>query len=215
MIAFEGQVIGVNTLDDIEHALTWASVIILLGAVYYLQFLLCQACIRRRRKISQILPVKTESVTVYRDLPITDQGSESSSAYGLDRDGEDSPREDRRPPRASSISCPPEMTPFAIFMHAYGWGLVFFVTIYCVTGVYMSGANWWVLGSLVVFLDELLSYGAGKVWVLLIIVFLAISSFSVWWGAVGQFALNQSIAEILIGIVAPALVPFKLCDLRF
>jgi hypothetical protein len=200
--------------NNINTALEWASIITLLGAFYYMQYLLFQRCTSKGSNSVHETPYFSDNVTMYRDLPSHGQlPPDAGSSDDFERDTD--VMEERRPPPRSVLTLPPEMSPFNVLLYAYGWGLMFFVMLYCSAGVYVQGSNWWALGLLVISIDELVSSDISKTWTMLIVSFVAISTVSVWWGVLGQNSTEQNFAEIIVGIIAPVVSPFMLLSLRF
>ncbi len=69
-----------------------------------------------------------ERLAVYNDVPteVDEIGMESVEG------GEAPP-----PIQTSGLTLPPVMSPMNILLCAYGWGLMLFVRLYCVSGVYV------------------------------------------------------------------------------
>jgi hypothetical protein len=200
--------------NNINVALNWASIITLLSAFYYMQYLLCKRCTSKGSNAVHETPYFSDNVTMYRDLPTHGQlPSEAISSDDFER--ETDAMEERRPPPRSRLTLPPEMSPFNVLLYAYGWGLMFFVMLYCSAGVYMQSSNWWALGLLVISIDELVSSNVSKTWAMLIVGFVTISTASVWWGVLSENSSEQNFAEIMVGIIAPVVSPFMLLSLRF
>ena len=186
---------------DLGISLLWATMLTIIGSIYYFLYLLKRICFDQKVAISP----ERERLAVYKDVPT------ESDELGMDSvEGGDS----STVPQVTDVALPPAMSPMNVLLYAYGWGLMLFVGLYCVSGVYMPGTSWWCLGFLVLSLDELVAEKIGRAWVTLIISFIIVSILSVWWGVLGQYNLDQSIQEIFAGIIAPALSPFMFYFLR-
>ena len=108
----------------------------------------------------------------------------------------------------------PELTIDNVWIHVYCWGLLIFVSLYCLSGVYMPGSCWFAFGMLALCIDELIAAETSKYMVVTVNGLLLTSVVCVWWGLVGIEAKNQTISEVLVGVCGPALGPFVFFSVR-
>jgi hypothetical protein len=187
-------------INQLRQSMRWASVISILAGLYYLNFMIWCRCYRRSTEHRRG-NVLMRQASPYSDLP---QSNDSSSTVSLDDDSIS----------LQSTEIIPELTTENIWVHAYGWGVLIFVTLYCLPGIYMQGACWWCFGMLVLSADELITSEVNGKLVGFICGSVVFSLVSLWWGLVGEDAKNQTLGEIVAGIAGPALVPFAFFSVR-
>jgi len=171
----------------------WASWVCVLSGFYYLAFYACRQCRRRRGGGSTLLPPPVMLQPMYVDLP---------QAPPVDYAEE--------PPRASLL----EMSAASVYTYVYGWGVLLFVCLYCMTGLHEASACWWALGMLVLAFDDLITRGISRPWVVVVGALLYTSVVSLWWAASGSKAVDDSLGVVFLCIVLPVLSPFIFFSLR-
>jgi hypothetical protein len=183
--------------------LQWVSWICVLSGLYYVMYYVCRQCDLRRGSGARLLPLFRPSVRsavmlqpVYTDVPQNPPAV--TSEYADD------------PPRASLL----EMSAASVYTYVYGWGILLFVCLYCMTGLHEESSCWWIVGMLVLAFDDLIMQRVQRLWVVTLGLLLYGSVVSVWWGASGSRAANDSLGVICISIVLPVLSPFVFFSLR-
>ena len=191
-------------IEQLRRGMRWASVISILASVYYLNYQFWRRCYRRDTHHRQGSALMRHS-SAYSDLPHSvDSSTVISSSASLDDDSI----------AMSSTEIVPELTTESIWVHAYGWGVLIFVTLYCLPGIYMQGACWWCLGMLVLSIDELIMSEVNVKLTFILCSLIVASLVSLWWGIVGMDGMGQTLGEILAGVVGPALAPFTFFSVR-
>lgn len=102
----------------------------------------------------------------------------------------------------------PELTVGSVWVYVYGWGLLLFVCLYCLSGLETATSCWWVLGMSTMVFDELIQSGSPKLWVTLIGSSLLGSACALWMGDDGDSVESESFGEFLTGAAMPVVVPF-------
>lgn len=185
--------------ETLVQGIRWASVISLMAGVYYLQYKLFHGCYRKKHQQHP-----TPSARIYRDLPqYTPRSTSETSSYNEETVMNFSP---------SAI--PPELTIENVWIHVYGWGILIFVSTYCLSGIYIQASCWWSFGMLVLCIDELICIDVDRRVVFIMGLTIIVSVVSVWWGIVGRDAKDQTLSEIFVGVSGPALVPFIFFSVR-
>jgi hypothetical protein len=194
-VASTGALMGVSHF--IKHdatpldAVRWAAVAVLLGGAYYAGFNAWRYC-RTRRALGAAAcsdyspsenPMHPLGVGVYTDVrPETAPG------------GPDAPSR-------------PHLTMPAVYMFVYGWGVLLFVSLYCLSGLNEASSCWWTVGIMMLAIDELIRRDVPRLCELLIITLLWVSVVSVWWGSNGAPAVDESLGTIMVSVVLPGLTP--------
>jgi hypothetical protein len=189
--------------ETLVQGMRWASVVSLMAGVYYFMYKLFHRCYRKKPQQHHSANL-VRPITIYRDLPQYTPRSTSDTSYSSDE-------------TVLSFSpsvIPPELTTENVWVHVYGWGILIFVSAYCLPGIYMPGSCWWSFGMLVLCIDELIATDVNRKFVFVIGVTLIVSIVSVWWGVVGMDAKDQTLSEIFVGVSGPALVPFIFFSVR-
>lgn len=201
---------GMELVLDLDACLKWASVVSFIGAVYYSQYLFWRWCLGCN-------PGRHTSpyTAAYRDVAL--QPSATSPLTTDDASSEADESAEARPVNHAlqRIMLPPELSIGNVWVHVYGWGLMLFVGIYSLSGIYLPGSNWWSLGLILLSIDELIGQGIKTVYLSVLALFMAFSTVVVWWGVVGDSSIDQSFSEVLTGVFAPAMSPFMLYSIRF
>ena len=241
LCSYGSQVAAKNSEGSVTDAVQWASLVVLLSAVYYLQFQFWRRVWfrkRERRSRSQY----SASYRQTRNSASLDQSSRGSvtSMEDVDLDRMDSgPMDsgpmDSLPPigeewsEGTSISNTvyyPELTMSSVWTYVYGWGVLLFVCIYCLAGVDVPSSCWWVMGMIALSFDELISKGAGKWFVCLVGLSLSGSVFAVWSGTlmdengnfIGDLLFtkkgNLPLLNFVLGVVFPVSTPFIFFSIR-
>ena len=189
--------------EMLVQGMRWASVVSLMAGVYYIMYQLFRNCFRKKTQQQQ--PVSTvRPITIYRDLPqYTPRSTTDTSSYS-----------DESVMSFAPTVIPPELTIENVWIHVYGWGILIFVSMYCLCGIYMPGSCWWSFGMLVLCIDELISIEVNRNFVFTLGLTLVVSIVSVWWGLVGMDAKDQTLSEIFVGVSGPAIVPFIFFSVR-
>lgn len=220
MVAFNKE--GLPSLS-IGDCLKWSSVVSLIGGLYYVLFLFVRRCLGCNGGSHTSPYTNNRSQSVYRDLPAYPppsvvsplvDSSASLDTSAADVENSDSPAESRDN-IFRKFTLPPELSLSNVWIHVYGWGLMLFVSIYSLSGMYVSGANWWSLSILILAMEELINHQIPMTWVMGMFFFITASAFAVWWGVMSQRGEDQNFSEILTGVFAPALSPFMLYSIKF
>jgi len=177
----------------------WACWVCLLSGLYYAIYItFFRQCIGRRLGHSGTLPIaqgpSAQMQQVYMDVP-------------------------QAPPPAASADDPLrptllEMSAASVYTYVYGWGLLLFVCLYCMTGLHEASSCWWVIGMMMLSLDDLLLRRVHWVWICVIVVLIYSSVVALWWAASGSRAIDESIGIIAWSVVLPVLSPFIFFSLR-
>jgi len=188
--------------ENLVQGIRWTSVVSLMAGMYYLQYKIFQGCYRKRTQ-HQSIPAP-RPVSIYRDIPqYTPRSTSDTSSYS-----------DETVLSFSPSAIPPELTVENVWIHVYGWGILIFVSTYCLSGIYMQGSCWWSLGMLILCIDELICIDVDRRFVFIIGLTMIVSVVSVWWGLVGSDAKDQTLTEIFVGVSGPAVVPFIFFSVR-
>lgn len=173
--------------NSMTGAVRWGSFVVLLSAIYYLQF---QVCVRFWQKKLQRRERRVRGA--YRQTRTTGSidSSHSSSVRGdmedVDLDSLPSPDTSEVWAEGSSVVSNnvyyPELTMRSVWTYVYGWGILLFVCVYCLAGVDVPSSCWWALGMTALSLDDLISKGVGKWIVCVILLSLGGSIFAIWSG---------------------------------
>lgn len=211
---------GCDSISGVTSAVRWASVVILLSAVYYLQFQFWRriwAVKKERRLRGQ-----------YRQ---TNTASNTNSANEISEEDVDL---DTLPPgddwsegiSVSGTVYYPELTMSSVWTYVYGWGVLLFVCIYCLAGMDVPSSCWWVMGMIALSFDELISKNVGKWLIGLVGLSLCGSVFAVWSGAlmdengnlVGDLLFTRKgdtpLLNFVMGVVFPVSTPFLFFSIR-
>jgi hypothetical protein len=187
---------GANTLRQPTPltVVQWGSWVCLLSGFYYVVYITCcrQCCYPLGRRGARSTPVQLQPV--YMDLPQAPPADVSVAD----------------PSRATLL----EMTAASVYTYVYGWGLLLFVCLYCLTGLHESSSCWWVVGMLGLSLDDLFSRRVHRPWIAIIISLICASAGSLWWATSGSAAADESIGIILWSVVLPVLSPVIFFSLR-
>ena len=218
------QVTPLTGLDSVgvTSAVRWASVIIILSTVYYLQFQFWRriwVVKRERRQRGQYRQTSNSSNT-----PNTSNTSNISNAIDVDLD---SPPEDwSEGVSVASTVYYPELTMSSVWTYVYGWGVLLFVCIYCLSGMDVPSSCWWVMGMIALSFDELISKNAGKWFICLVGLSLCGSVFAVWSGAlldengnlIGDLLFTRRggipLLNFVMGVIFPVSTPFLFFSIR-
>lgn len=219
--------------SSITHAVRWGSFVVILSAIYYLQF---QVCVRFWQKKLQRRERRVRGA--YRQTRTTgsiESGNDSSHVRDgmmedVDLDSLPSPDTSEVWAEGSSVVSNnvyyPELTMSSVWTYVYGWGVLLFVCVYCLAGVDAGSACWWALGMTALSLDELISNGVRKWLICVIALSLCGSIFAVWSGElfdedgnfVGDvmFAKDDSfpIVDFVLSMALPVSAPFIFFSIR-
>jgi len=110
----------------------------------------------------------------------------------------------------------PELTISSVWVYVYGVGLLLFVSLYCLSGIEVVSTCWWVIGMTPLAIDELVSGGMDRVWVVILMLLAYASTTLVWFSERGAYEDLSSYEpwRLLVGIVCPVLSPFIFFSLR-
>jgi hypothetical protein len=206
----------------VTGAVQWASVVILLSGLYYLQIQVCLKCwqkkLERRRRRSQYRQAETTATV--------DTTSNRSEMEEVDLDSLP-PVDEVWVEGASVVSNNvyyPELTVSSVWTYVYGWGLLLFVCMYCLSGLDVCSSCWWVLGMVALSFDELISKGVGRLTVGLVSLGLCGSVFAVRAGTLldGGYAGDlmfegegtAPLVNFVMGVVLPIVSPFIFFSIR-
>ena len=247
-----------NNSNDITAAVRWASVVVILAALYYLQYQVCVRLWQRkkerrsrgryrsqyRRTRTAVDPSSNGTGSMGNGLNRLNRESDDADLDSLDTINESESVESMESASqtefvtggtdvwaegASIVSNNvyyPELTMTSVWTYVYGWGLLLFVSVYCLAVVDIPSSCWWVMGMIALSFDELISKGMGKWFVCLIGASLSGSIFAVWSGSlmdnegnfIGElmFAAKEGIPlfSLLMGVVLPVSVPFIFFSVR-
>jgi hypothetical protein len=115
---------------------------------------------------------------------------------------------------ASQTPDPPHLTTTSVYVYVYGWGVLLFVSLYCMAGLHEASSCWWAAGMLMLSFDELVAREAPRMWVVLISTLLWLSIAFLWWASSGSVATEENLGTIVIGTAVPVLTPFIFFSLR-
>ena len=113
----------------------------------------------------------------------------------------------------------PELTVGSVWVYVYGWGLLLFVCLYCLSGLETMTSCWWVLGMLTLVFDELIQEGVRKEWVLVTGLCVLGSGSGLWLGEregrQDDVALDEGIfGHFLMSVALPVVIPFIFFSIR-
>ena len=171
------------------ESVRWAAAVVLLGGAYYALYHFWRSCKRRRRGGgAHVTPLSTLSQAAYSDV--------ASQISASDGDGRI------------------HLTTVSVYVYVYGWGVLLFISLYCLAGLKESSSCWWAAGMLMLSFDELVMREVNRTWVTLIHVLMWVTTVSLWWSSCGVLAAEEDLGTILLGVVFPVLVPFIFFSLR-
>lgn len=227
----------VSGSSSITSAVRWGSFVVILSVIYYLQFQVCVRCWqkklqRRERRVRGAY--RQTRTTGSLDFASNSSNNNDNNARG---DMEDVELDSLPSPDTSEVWSEgstvvsnnvyyPELTMRSVWTYVYGWGVLLFVCVYCLSGVDVGSSCWWALGMTALSLDELISKGVRK-WIICVIgLSLCGSIFAVWSGElmdengnfVGDlmFAKDDSfpIVNFVLSMALPVSTPFIFFTIR-
>lgn len=145
--------------------------------------------------------------TVWRSCYRRRHHSGPSVAYS------DVPQAPRLSEALHSAGCQ-RLTAEHVYVYVYGWGVLLFASLYCMTGLHESSSCWWALGMLPLCFDELVTRETRRVWVSAIILLLCCSMVFVWWGASAESVKDENLGLIVLRTIIPTMTPFIFFSLR-
>ena len=234
-VCSQGGVIVMGGVHSVTGAVRWASFVILMSAIYYLQIQVCIKCWQRKqeRRARRTRP-GSRSQSQYQQAG-TSAESDANTRYSDDIDVNPYPRSDDMEHAevwveggsvVSNNVYYPELTMSSVWTYVYGWGILLFVCVYCLSGLDLPCSCWWMMGMVALSFDELVSKGVGKCMICLVGVSLCVSVFSVWSGALVDddgnflgdlmFSRKESVPlfNFLMGVVLPVSAPFVFFSIR-
>lgn len=223
------QVTPLTSLDTIgvTSAVRWASVIIILSTVYYLQFQFWRRIwvVKRDRRLrGQYRQTSNSSSTP--NTSNTSNISNISNAIDIELDLDSPPEDWSEGVSVASTVYYPELTMSSVWTYVYGWGVLLFVCIYCLSGMDVPSSCWWVMGMIALSFDELISKNAGKWFICLVGLSLCGSVFAVWSGAlldengnlIGDLLFTRRggtpLLNFVMGVIFPVSTPFLFFSIR-
>ena len=103
-----------------------------------------------------------------------------------------------------------------VWMYVYGWGVLLFVTVYCLSGLDTAASCWWMLGAMCLVVDDLLRAGR-PAWFTLAVAFSMVTSTSLLWcesPAPGEEGEAATLGRVWMGVVLPLTAPFILYHVK-
>jgi hypothetical protein len=210
-------------VGSIASAVKWAATTILFSAFYYYIVWGVYKCWCLGEGFPRWSGLSTDGISNNNlEFSVTDMDSVPDTIDD-DPDFRYTPRQ---------ITVYPEFTVYSVWVYVYGWGLLLFVCIYCLAGVNVSSSCWWMIGMLMLCMDELIHSQTEKPWLLVIIISLigAVTSllcntfldqegkFSEAFGyLVDPFVRGGNgfaLENFFIGIVYPAMAPLIFFTIR-
>jgi hypothetical protein len=172
-----------------HQAVTWAALVVALAGVYYVLFWFWRAC--------PLTPARTRSaeMTGINPNPLHPL---AETAYTTVEESLDHPH----------------LTTTSVYIYVYGWGVLLFVSLYCMAGLHTPSSCWWAVGMLMLSFDELVSREAPRLYVTVLSTLLWTSASALWWASSGSLAREESAGAVLISVVIPVLSPFIFFSLR-
>jgi hypothetical protein len=171
-----------------HQAVTWTAIVVALTGVYYLGMTMWRVCPRKGRAGEPELAYNNANPLHPR----------TETAYETVEEARDHPH----------------LTTTAVYVYVYGWGVLMFVSMYCMAGLNEPSSCWWAVGMLTLSFDELISRQTPRVWVMTLSTLLWASSAALWWASSGVLAREQSVGGVMISVVIPVLSPFIFFSLR-
>lgn len=238
-VCSQGGILVMGGMHGVTSAVRWASFVILLSAVYYLQIQVCIKCWQRKRE-RRMRRTRPASRSQYQQAATAAESADSDAHSGpisgaLDEVDMDAfPRSDDMSAEVwveggsvvSNNVYYPELTMSSVWTYVYGWGILLFVCVYCLAGLDVPCSCWWVMGMVALSFDELVSKGVSKCMICLLGASLCVSIFSVWSGAlidddgnfVGDLMFSRKdsapLLNFVMGVVLPVSAPFVFFSIR-
>jgi hypothetical protein len=236
-VCSQGGILVMGGVHSVTSAVRWASFVILLSAVYYLQIQVCIKCWQRKRE-RRMRRTRPTSRSQYQQAGTSSESVESASMESTSMEDADL---DAAFPRSDDMSAEvwveggsvvsnnvyyPELTMSSVWTYVYGWGILLFVCVYCLAGLDVPCSCWWVMGMVALSFDELVSKGVSKCMICLLGVSLCVSIFSVWSGALidndgnflGDLMFSRKdsvpLLNFVMGVVLPVSTPFVFFSIR-
>jgi hypothetical protein len=218
------QVTPLTGTHGVTSAVRWASVIIILSTVYYLQFQFWRRIwfVKRERRLrGQYRQTSNTSNSLN-----TSNTSNITNAIDIEVDLDSPPEDWSEGVSVASTVYYPELTMSSVWTYVYGWGVLLFVCIYCLSGMDVPSSCWWVMGMIALSFDELISKNAGKWFICLIGLSLCGSVFAVWSGAlldengnlIGDLLFTRRggtpLLNFVMGVIFPVSTPFLFFSIR-
>jgi len=109
----------------------------------------------------------------------------------------------------------PELTITSVWVYVYGWGLLLFVSLYCLSGIQAVSTCWWILGMTTLVADELINSSIGVFWTAVLITGLSLGSTMLWFLEYGNNdIMADQLENFLLGVFSPTVCPFIFFSLR-
>ena len=109
----------------------------------------------------------------------------------------------------------PELTLTSVWVYVYGWGLLLFVSLYCLSGIESVSTCWWILGMTSLVADDLINSRIGIVWTSALISGLSICSTILWFLEYNNdIIVTDQLVNFLLGVFSPTICPFIFFSLR-
>lgn len=223
--------------SDVTSTVRWASMVLLLSAIYYIKIQLWKKLWQRKQERGQRVLRRNQ----YRQTR-TGQMQASSHISGNSRHsfdvGEEDIDLDSLPPISenedvievaavvSNDVYYPELTMSSVWTYVYGYGILLFVCTYCLAGINIPSSCWWVMGMTALCFDELISRGVNKWFICVILLNVCVSVFSVWSAAlmdnegnlIGELMFSKTnslpLFDFVMGVVLPVSTPFIFFSVR-
>ena len=195
--------------QDVVGAARWASMVVILFAIYYLQCKLWLRVMNRRNEVRTARGVYRQTVAEDVDLDSLPRAEEEGLTEGVTV--------------VSGQAYYPELTVCSVWTYVYGWGLLLFVSVYCLSGLELMGSCWWLLGMHSLIFDELISRGMGRYAVLAVVACMFCAVFCMWCGVALEggkayapivFSGDTPVLSFVLGAALPVLSPFLFFSVR-
>ena len=216
--------------DTILGAITWASVVTLLGVAYYLQarlwtVLYSKSSDKRRRKgrgfqdfISRRHALSRHHAEHYTfDHGANTSNDSSSSTEDIFTITEEEPKLTQHTHSSGPIpgetlgsthgtyaTHPLELTMRGVCVYVYAWGLLLFVCLYALSALDVSASCWFILGMLALSFDELMSRGLHNAPIILFGLCLSVAVLALWNAEI-TIKEGLALADALLSSKSPVL----------
>ena len=204
-------------MGNIASAVKWAASTTLISAFYYYIVWGVYKCWCLGEGLPRWSGLSTDGINNNSlEFSVTDMDSVSDT---IDEDPDF---------RYRQTSVYPEFTMYSVWVYVYGWGLLLFVCIYCLAAVNVSSSCWWMLGMLMLCIDEMIYSQTERPWLCVIVLSLIASVASLLCNTFmeqeGKFPEvfgypfvkggDGSVGNFTMGIVYPCLAPLIFFTVR-
>jgi hypothetical protein len=224
------------TSSDVTSTIRWASVIILLSAIYYIQIQIWKKIWQRKQERGQ-RALRRNQYRQTRTGQVQALGRHHGEAAHFSVDEEDVdldslPTISENEDVTETISVVsndvyyPELTMSSVWTFVYGYGILLFVSTYCLAGINIPSSCWWVMGMIALSFDELISTRMNRWYICIILLNICVSVFTVWSAAlidnegnfIGELMFSKTssvpLFDFIMGVVFPVSTPFIFFSFR-